>query len=1002
MSKLIRSLAPGETLVLDEAFVNELVTRLDAKDAPGPFTVASTSPRAIVHFDDDVAGVAYPLNPPSVYVSDKTNWGGFDPDQVVVTWTLTGPGHLVNPYDASAIGSTVRTGASDLVEWTWSASGEITATGYTWRTWSATVDGAALPATAVVSGQARVLTNEVDGTHVTTETALGALGSPTDGERRYVLATDSVYTFTSGAPSGDVAGDGGYWDATAAPTWAVYGSHASVVSVERAYDPDYTSTSRADVEADRTQAYLDGGSAEYAFEDRSGFPSATSAARTLTVTYTDGSTDGLTIVDPLGAGDWLAASPAGRAFSVLATRPGDVVVEASYSLVTPSGAETRTARRRVTVWAGSKSSTRVAGPPSLPPAVSVVPGNGQTSVVVGLPVDVWTVSEVQSLDTAPMPFAVARPKPAFRLPTALPKTTTEASGTVAMDRTEAQGLAAAAAYVQTVLARQDLSGARTYEVVLSSNGAALPAAALGSVVYAGGVVGQLTSLVASGKRTSTYQMRGTVGKTALSLAGGALPTTPIATGHLSAAADLVALHLEFGYGTPGSASFPHTAFDHYSAVDPDSGLSTVSVTLPTARPQEVTDAWHVRVKTAASWDGEPPVVSQGDWTPAEVVPSGAVGVTLTALDGTADAYVAEISGGDDYEFYGSTGWEVKAPKFQAVDMGAALTAGALPRRQTTLVPAQYYTGADFVVRGHFRARGGSCQPTVVTARSQRVTPTGLPLITSTLQEDLPSMAAPDGVVFLSTPSGAFCSVGGAWLRLGGTVVPRAQTVTVTEPGGSAIAAVKTGYNAFAHTVPVGLARTSPLVTNVVFEGGVKTARVLSGPASSTSFSDQALEIRTPIPAGGLSTSTIVIAATPHTGEEFMVTLHLTVALDTAGQGPTLYELVATDTNNATQLQTAEEADPDRPGFNRWRVSYSAGVTLGDLTVALTFEDPDGVGSAYVLTGSGLVATQSYDTASRTLTVTTSGLSGDNTIGIVPVDALGQAGSEVRVFFSELP
>ena len=94
MGVLDQPLGPGEQVTIDETFINELVGKLQQRNPSGTMRISPSTHLALVHPDDDVAGVQYPLMPSSVVIKDLTPWSEISKDNVVVEWTISGVGHL--------------------------------------------------------------------------------------------------------------------------------------------------------------------------------------------------------------------------------------------------------------------------------------------------------------------------------------------------------------------------------------------------------------------------------------------------------------------------------------------------------------------------------------------------------------------------------------------------------------------------------------------------------------------------------------------------------------------------------------------------------------------------------------------------------------------------------------------------------------------------------------------------------------------------------------------
>lgn len=997
MPKLDTHLDPGESLVLDAEFVNELIDRLQERAAPGPFTATASSRTAIVHYDDDVSGTPYPLNPGFITVRDTTDWGSIPRKDVIIDWAVVGVGHFATDQGPAL---TLRTVPGGSVDWTWAATAPLP--DYVTRDWNRVIDGSSLPTSVNITGRARILTNNVDGPSVSVPADLAPLEAET-GHRRYVLTTDTVYEFTEDASSGDVSGQGGYWNEGAAGSWSEYGIDTVDILVERAYDPDYASRMRAQLVAERESVFLDGGTARITMRDESAFSAATAVTRVVTAQYEDGSTAGLTVADPTAGVPWLGASS--KTITVLAEREGIVRVKAVYTVTSSfAGTSTIETTRGAQVWTVGHRSTRVSGTTSLPDRVFVRPGNGRCSVEVGTLVDVYRIFELPSgaVATASEDLNFPIPTLDFSKRSGGPRGNAAAAvadetGVIRLTPTEVSQLSSAASTLSALIQTRVEPHLRVYEVALRSR-SALTAEYVGAHLFAAGIAGRITAFLSNDGETQVFRMRGWAPNQYLATSQTA-PTVSVASGHLTAAADTVSLALTFGYGNRTSPSFPRVSFDHVATIDPDSGVGVITTTLPTERPTTVQDGWYVKYTVASSWDNEVPVTRTTDWQRAEIVPSGNIGVALEREAG--DSYAVLLSGTNEFDFYGTGRWKSEtttsvpatiSEKALAVQPEIAQLDGMLPRRTQVIVPAQFYKGASWTVSGHFRARGGTCQAAIETATSNTVVPVGLPQIQSNSTSPMPDIAAPKSVVFYNSPAGAFCSVGGQWLKLGGTVLARVHEVLVEQEGAGKYAASRTGLNSFAHTLAVTNDVSGVVVSKWSFDGTAKSVRLISGPVSTVSFANDTLTVSTPARLFG-APLTFLVDVVPFSGDNFTASLVISGQFtDMPGPGPVIDVIDVTGPNNTSQLV-------DYSG-SVWTSSYSSADTNGDLTIVFQFKSQKRVVSAYLSSGTENAASVVFSPKSQTLTITTEGLSGDHTFQVRAVDSNGTVSEDIPVTLFE--
>lgn len=821
MDRLDRHLLEGESVILDRDFYNELVDKLAVIKAPGPFQITASSSTVVVDYVD-----GYPMSPGTVIFSDVTNWANASTLSHIIVWTLSGVGHLNDGSPANAVRRTALNGA---VTWSWSSETELDLEGYVNRDWSAVIAGRELPTHVSVAAQAYKLTNVVSSAPVATLAALSATNLP-NGARVYVLEQNKIYTRNAGAGAGAApATGGGFWQEAEAPVLVSVGSNTKSVRIDRAYDPNYNPLNTPRLHPRQEAVFLDGGGGEVMFDDLTAFRSDTvSATRAIAVKYkANNSSTGLTVLGSSNGTDIFTLSAEDRSFSVISEYPGTVIVTATYVVTDDdSQARTLTSSKEFTVWGAGHTNHGISGTPSLPANVSVLGGNGYTDFVVGSHA---TISNIQDLSvgvTTPGP-TIPRPEIALDYVRIAGKVN-KVQSIAGTEGFPVAQLAAANEIMSQAIADELGSNVRIYSATIS------PGINLTNLknqsIFGDGLSGRITSVNAT---TRVIQFRGHVS---------AGITTSIV--HITGAADQITVIAEFGYGQLGADSFPRNSFYSNLIFDPDSRSSKQTVVLPQMSPIEEGDAWYVKYSVYSSWDGEQGLSRDFDWVRAETRVGGHFTVNLVRYQ--EDTYNVEITKASGLDLYGSYKWvDSRLDEGDARAAAPATFTMLLPDRFQVTVPAQMYEGASLEIDGYYRTKGGSSQNGTLLVRSNTVVPQGITVISSNGLEEVPPIPAPVGVVFFKNLSGKFCSIAGEWVRLGGTAVSRVSNITIAEGiSGVPVDAIQTGHNAFQHALSTDFDFKN-LVVRVFIEGSVRSARLLSGPRSASSFSNGTLTLTAP-------------------------------------------------------------------------------------------------------------------------------------------------------------
>lgn len=1008
MGVLDQPLGPGEQVTIDETFINELVGKLQQRNPSGTMRISPSTHLALVHPDDDVAGVQYPLMPSSVVIKDLTPWSEISKDNVVVEWTISGVGHL----GGSDILTTDRTFANGSVSWSWAADDEAAEPGYTYRDWAASISGTSLPTTVVVTAVGKYLTSAVTESPVDTTAALAAVVSPDDQEVRYVLETDKVYTFTDGAGSGDIAGDGGYWDESLAVVWDTYDTTSTSILIDRGYDPNYYNNINIMLAPEREAVFLDGGSGTFTIYDGSTFPSdATVVERELEIQYDDGSSAGLTVLTEATEENLLTLAPEEKEITIISEKEGVIEIKATYTVTTPEGDTDYISKKVVRVWSASSRGVTKSGTPSLPSAIKVNPGNGSCNITLGQKAEVYRIKEIAKTTERSEPDEryTRLPPPSLSIPVTetsqeinklFKKSVTSETGeegqTVNLTNLDLKRLNTAASYVKTATRSLEEASLRAYEVSLRFPDENFVLPKVGEMLFAGNIVGRITYVDRNDGQTYTFRMKGWAPTSTHTDYPSEDRFEYITDGFITAAADSLSAVLTFGFGDINDEDFPRVSFDKVESFDPDAGISAMAVTLPSINPITTTEGWYVKGYVKASWDGETPVSRSIDWTQAEVVPEAAPSLVLTQERG--DVYHAILRGGADYDFYGTYTWVGSDESTKTAREVDIQLSNAISRDKQVHVPSTYVsTGAYLRAIGYFRSKGGTPARSQSTAVSQLVYPNGGAVINSTVNSNPPVENAPSGVSFLSNPAGFFVSVNNQWLQLGDPVSVFVTNLTISENGGADVNAIKLAKNAYKHNLGV-VDPTNALVAKVHFEGPVRDAFVSSGPAHNGVFENGTFTITVPpsaLPTAGEGNSrsfnsVFVIQATDSKGQPIIVNLTLTPA-----------PVVDTTPPKITSLTVQDAQDnllPVLVSGPTYLVKYDPNTTGGDLLIKATFADKSGVNNAYVSTGDSVVTETSFANLKQELTVVVEDIQDGHILGIKGVDGKGNASDEIPILF----
>ncbi|RME29021.1 MAG: hypothetical protein D6800_03140 [Candidatus Zixiibacteriota bacterium] len=950
MPKLDTYIQPGEVRTLDSAFYNELVDKLGERLPPGPLSVRRSAEEALVHPDGS-------LVPAAVSLTDGTHWGNVPADEILLTWEISeGVGHLEVYGQKDYV---VTSGPGAVVKWTW-ADTDPGLPAYVLRSWNATPGGSPLPDSIEIVVTAKRLTTSVTDSAVDTLDDLNAIPAPADGERRLVWAEAQVYEYDAGT---------GSWSPQTT-TWAQHDTQTVHLRADRAYDPDYTSAFIPILTADRESAPIAAGAAVFEFTDETLFPTGVSSVtRTASAIYSDGSSAQVT--DPAEGQNLLGVPD--RTFSVKAERADSVTVSVTYSF----NSESHVITRRVSVLPPLRLRVPGDSEPVPPQRLEVIPGNGVCTVFLGEEATLRSIAYLEPLSMPSEPISQLAGQSAIanllrRLQGGIVGTLIPDSDRVYLNRDSVRGLLTISDLLHGFFARFGHTGMARAEAVVEADQSPTP----GNVIYGDGFWLQITELVKQDGQTHTVRGRAFCSDYSVT----DLPVV------ISGTADVFDVEVELGFGDIASTSFPRVRHSVRTQVLPGSGAELV-VVLPKETPASLQDGWYARVHLHADSAGALSVTKSTDWTPAESVPAAEPTVEVKHLE--EDVYQLTLKP-TNFEFYGTATWESSENTSTLSEADLLAQRAPLPNVLVLPAPPSLAGTAQIVLRGHFRARGGTCGRSIRRFVSAPQVVRGLRIIEGPPGLSAPSMGAPEGVVVYRSSPRAWISAGLSWYELAPmTHPPRVISGTIQEEGGSPVPMTLYGLNALSHIIPEGL-YTGFFTLQLVFEGNVQKVTRISGPSSSVTF-DAGLQAATvKIPASNVPEgvkSSLSLQAETYTGEVAVVS----VVLDRVG---TASDTLPPSINYIEVLYNGTPQKVTGSGSS-WIATHDPNQTGGNLDIKFVFEDSgSGVAYAFVESPGGVAAT--WDRVTRTLSFSVTGVTTFTTYTVRAGDAAGNESGPITL------